>query len=206
MIITTISYLSSVGISFLLKVINELKIYKYSADQGYKIDSKTLFKTIEKKITAKDWIILFVPIYNLVDSISECANSKLKYDLDDKEIFNPLSSYEDELYKKHPNAINAMMVPKIVQEQIEKSYVYEIFDENGYSKFHYFVDENNELHICKAEGYAEKLSLDEQTTLMIVHLFKDELERRDYENEANNYRNDYNFANSFNPTLKRIKK
>lgn len=196
------SYLSSIGISFIIKFNKELKIYKYSADNGYKVSNKTFFNNLSSKFNKKAIITLLIPFYNLVNTIIESKSDFLKCDFEDDKAFNPMSSYEDELYKQHPNSINAILVPMIVQKELEESFIYEIFDENGYSKFHYFVDENNDLHICKVEGYAENLSLNEQTTLMIIHLFKDELDNYNHENNVS----DYNFPNNCNLTLKRTKK
>lgn len=47
------SYLSSIGISFIIKFNKELKIYKYSADNGYKVSNKTFFNNLSSKFNKK---------------------------------------------------------------------------------------------------------------------------------------------------------
>lgn len=100
--------------SGLMKLCNELRIFKDVADNGYKIDLDKLAQFNRKKNNTG--IVTLIPIVNMMNEVMNASNyNRIKYTLIDQlkvqGALIELSDLEKKIYAKHPTSISAFLLP-----------------------------------------------------------------------------------------------
>lgn len=160
-------YFSTIVASFALDLMRDLMIYKDAADLGFKFESKKLheFNTTYNHYNYRiNRIAIFIPFYNLINVFKKVVG----YSKNKKQVLNHLvrlgflkemCEYEKYEYSRHPNGINAILVPTIYDIKLENASKISI-DNNG-QKLEVFYDidkKTNEIIIYKTNGYSDGLT------------------------------------------------
>ena len=122
-------YFSTIVASFALDLMRDLMIYKDAADLGFKFESKKLheFNTTYNHYNYRiNRIAIFIPFYNLINVFKKVVG----YSKNKKQVLNHLvrlgflkemCEYEKYEYSRHPNGINAILVPTIYDIKLENA-------------------------------------------------------------------------------------
>lgn len=132
MIELLIIWLITIIISYGLKLVNELKIFKSMADFGYKIDMKELF-SLNTKISKKSIITnlsMLMPLYNIVTTLEKTIQyNNFKYKMLEQsgliDVIRRMTDEEKKKYLEKPTGLNAAHIAleenKVLPVQVEKN-------------------------------------------------------------------------------------
>lgn len=132
MIELLIIWLMTIIISFGLKLVNELRIFKSMADFGYKIDMKELF-SLNTKIYKKSIITnlsMLMPLYNIITTLESIVRyNDAKYKMLEKsglmDVIHRMTDEEKKQYLEKPTGLNAAYIAledemKVFSKETEK--------------------------------------------------------------------------------------
>lgn len=151
-----LTYIFSVIFSITLKIINQLYYLKKLAIDGYKYDN---FKIISNK-----FIILFIPIINIIFALKNENFIKDLKKLSEKELFYKnnivkLTKVEHEIYLNNQNLLNSL---KLNLKNEAKPNMMLLYTKDGIENIIY-INQKHELNIIlSTEGPISALSKKEQ--------------------------------------------
>lgn len=158
MIELLIIWLVTIVISYGLKFVNEIRLFKLAADFGYKIDMKKLFR-LSTKISKESIITnlsMLMPVYNMFTTLEktiQCNNAKYKA-LEQSGLIDALhrmTDEEKEQYLEKPTGFNAAHIA--LEDEIKVSHYKTEKDDNTIkSKNHNLID-----RIIHQKGELQKL-------------------------------------------------
>lgn len=170
----------TISISFAIEFVQESKIFKYLADQGYKLNFD-LFSEFQQDIGQKKsmmpWILIpFYNIFKVLENTINCsiARGMILEPLSSLNIIEKLSEWEIKEYEKNPTVLNATILPIKYQRKLNESIKVK-FDDG--SKIYYVRQNNNisaeNISILKVEGPAIELNIAEQKDLIVKYYSKE---------------------------------
>lgn len=133
MIELLIIWLITIVISYGLKLVNELRLFKNIANFGYKIDMRKLFYLSTK--ISKETIItnlsILMPLYNIVTTLEKTIQyNNFKYKMLEQsrliDVIHRMTDEEKEKYLEKPTGLNAAHIAledemKVSLEQLERN-------------------------------------------------------------------------------------
>lgn len=180
--------LSSITIFSVLEGINNKKIHKYVADEGYKIDLKKWTNQLDFAIDYtkpyKESILSYfkqiIPIYNLIFEFKKTKNYNkgkevIIQQLKNLNVLLPMSIEEIEEYRKNPTGYNARTIAENSEEKEKNKELSIGYHDNGLNII-YFQEKDGEHIITKTEGSVSKLSKKEQYKILREYLHNLSLE------------------------------
>ena len=157
------AWLVTVLFSAVLNFTNELRLYKYLADNGYKINYKTVFGFDKAKAIEKSLEAICIPIINIVTSTAQV----ITHDMNREELFETLKANgcldemtpeEKRAYKKLPLGINALAIKLKEARKLSKLPNITITTKSGISQVFFKVTPEGEIEIIKTYGELENAS------------------------------------------------
>lgn len=168
----------SIMLSLGIETINELSMFKEVANLGYKVDLSKVDKYIDKKDTLKWFVMLFIPGLNVIFSIKRLKKydefkSRLKYDIENMDIFIKMNSEEYEKYLDNPKSINAFNI----------SFDYDITNNSDYMKPKGFIRISNGIYRQdNNDGTFNEIVFRKEEDCIVVSSVKGELSKLDEKN------------------------
>lgn len=170
-------WLSTVVLSAGFNISNDLVIIKDIYDSGCKINMENIDRydiasnnTLDNQYDSCNYTMftLLVPIINML----EVSKQRFDYNKNRKDflellytlgIIEEMTPLEKEIYQKHPNIFNALLLDLLVENRIKNANVIEIRTNNEYGDIYYEMGENiSEIKILMATGDMVKISTDAQ--------------------------------------------
>lgn len=163
-----IMWIGTVLASFGMELVNEMRMFKDAADNGYKIDIKKLAEFGEqmnpngKKFS---YIQFLIPILNFAGVIQRTmqynnVRPMILTQLDIMDSLIEMTKDEVAQYQANPTGLNALILT--VKAGIQDGKTISFNDGNGKSSITYKIDGNGVITIVKAEGPVARLSVMEQ--------------------------------------------
>ena len=165
-----LTWISTIGISWIMVITTLLKLYKEIAKSGYKMctsQNKSEYQDIDPQNISI--LTLFVPIINLIYSskMTIHINQNMEdmiYQLKILGVIEPMNELEIEEFEKKPTGLNAMLAPAKAQLRIDNAAKIIITKEGNKNGKIYFEFEENlkDVRILKVTGVAKELTEEEQ--------------------------------------------
>lgn len=170
-------YIITIIASFVMKLTNELRIFKDVADAGYKIDMKRVNELNNSlNLDHNSNLEMFIPILNIIRVMESTMqyNSVRPMILDQfntLDCLQEMSKSEREGYLKKPTALNAILI-NVISEAKKESGIMKINfkDEHGQNQICFRFSESNDIVIVSANGVAANLTVEEQTEKVSQYL------------------------------------
>lgn len=159
--------ISTIGITYIIKLLLKLLIYKELAKQGYKFKENTSFEFT---------IIFFVPIFNIIYEFIYLLVFLTSESLED--YINPncleeMTELEKEEYSRMPTGINAMLVSKRVKKRLNNAMILLYRKDKDTSKILFEYNNNpRKTKILQINGPLSELSVEEQELVIIKAIEK----------------------------------
>lgn len=162
--------------SFGMEIANELRMFKDTADAGYKVDVKRLSelgKQLNPNATKTTLISMLIPIFNVMQVFKRTIqyNNVRPMILDQLSVIDSLeemSEIEKAEYLKNPTGLNALIVPLKTEIRLSKATTIVINDDNEHSEIYYEMGESlNDITILKVSGSVSNLTVEEQKKKVI---------------------------------------
>lgn len=127
-----IIWLVTIVISYGLKFVNELRLFKLAADFGYKVDMKKLFYLSTKisKESVIENLLMLMPVCNVFTTLEQTVQyNSAKYKVLEQsgliDIIHRMTDEEKEQYLEKPTGFNAAYIAledeiKVSSEQVQK--------------------------------------------------------------------------------------
>ena len=226
LIIWLLTTILSLGMEFA----NSMKIFKYAADEGYKINKEILDETNEQlspEIQKKAMFPLFIPVFNLFYVMKHTMDiSRLGNEIVQRllvlGVLEDMTDDEINKYKKNPTPLNATILSLDLKEINSSSITIKEAGKED-SKIYFSFDKDSEdVIIIRATGPISKKSLEEQKKSVIdayikshkkweafeSKLSKDEeisIEKNTEENGTQEKNNDINIINDELENLRKLR-
>lgn len=152
-----------------MEIVKELKVFKYAADDGYRINLEKAKEYDDNQSDIdvfKKAISHFIPVYNILNTMNEINmfNEKTPTLLNQLHVMNllePMSDEEKEEYNKKPSLFNAFKVNMKHEREIEKSDYVNVTDRGKKETIYYKENkETGDINVLRATGnlynYTEK--------------------------------------------------
>lgn len=169
----------SIILSSSVSAINELRMYKDAADNGYLIDGKNYninFDKFRLPIVRNFTISLLIPIYNIVYTIQNIIKynqnkDKLLDNLSLMDSLDEMTEEEKKQYQKFPTGFRALvlMVKKAIK-LTEKNHI-QIQTPYDISEIYYDLTEDEDIEIVKVYGSLSKQTLESQKEKVAYAMF-----------------------------------
>lgn len=169
-------WLGTSAASFGMEIVNELRMFKDTADAGYKVDVKRLSelgKQLNPDAPKVTLLSMLIPIFNVIQVFLRTIqyNNVRPMILDQLKVIDALeemSEFEKIEYLKNPTGLNALIVPLKSEIRLLKATMIKIKDGNEYSEIYYENGESlGDITILKVNGPASRLSIEEQKKKVI---------------------------------------
>lgn len=162
---------TTVVASVSMDIVKELRVFKYAADDGYRInlekakeydDSQSDLDVFKKATTH------FIPVYNVLHTMNETKmfNDKvptLLNQLHVMDLLEPMSDEEKEQYNKKPGLFNAFKLNMNHERKIEKADYVTVIDHDKEETIYYEEDKDNgNINILRATGNLDNYTEKEQ--------------------------------------------
>lgn len=165
-----ILWIGSIIVSFSMEIINELKIFKDVADQGYKIDISRineLTKASNKENAKNTLMTLLIPGVNIASVLQRTMqyNSTRWMLIDQLKVMDfvtPFTKEEQQKYNQKPTVMNAISLNVLTSTEKRTSNASISYLEGKKKNTIYFKYENKKLIIVSAKGPVSKLSKEYQ--------------------------------------------
>lgn len=163
-------------ISFCMETVNEMRLFKDISDAGYKIKVKGMSElgkkanTNESKVT---FLLMLIPIFNIMKVIEKTilynnARSTILDQLSDIDVLEEMSEWEKQEYSKNPTGLNALLVLLKTEIRLSKVPSVIIIEGDDCSEIFYEIgDSKDDITIIKVNGYASRLTVEEQKKKVI---------------------------------------
>lgn len=207
-----ILWLGTTIASFYMEIVNELRMFKDAADEGYKIDTKKLDyigKQLNPNATKITLFQLLIPIINIMSVFQRAItyNNIRPMVLDQLsaiDVLEKMTDIEKEEYQKKPTGLNALIVPIKADMRLSNAHSIKINSEIEKSEIFFELGKNfSDITILKVTGAASRLTVEQQKQKVIESLktlAKSEIkEYNDNENLLNNLNNSHNIELSSSP-------
>lgn len=157
--------------SFVMEIMNELRMFKDVADNQYKVDIKKfseLGNQLNPNATKVTLLSMFIPLVNLLQVLKRTkeyndARPMILDQLNVMGVLDEMSEIEKMEYLKNPTGLNALIVPLKSEIRLSKAITIKFRDYDEESEIYYEMGESlDDITILKVSGPVSKLSLTEQ--------------------------------------------
>ncbi len=169
-------WLITIVVSMGMDVANELRMFKDTADAGYKINVKRLSeltKQLYPNATKVTFLSMLTPILNIVQILQETIqyNNVRPMMLDQlrvSDVLEEMSEIEKTEYLKNPTGLNAVIVSLKSEIRLSNATLLKIDEGTRHGEIYYKMGESlDDITILKVSGSASRLTVEEQKKKVI---------------------------------------
>ncbi len=162
--------IGTIIVSFIIEIINELILFKDVADSGYKLDIESMSNISTSKNALLIFLIPIVNIMTVFQRIIQYNNNVRPFLLDQLNVLGcieEMTLLEKEEYNKNPTGLNAIIISLKLNKEVIPVHSLTFKDNESSSEILFRLDESTEeIKVIHANGFIEKLTIDEQEQLI----------------------------------------